>query len=68
MTTATANDGRISSGELYTIEDAMRRLGWGIGALRSARRKGLITKRIGKRTYVSGADIIEFVVKTGTVV
>lgn len=68
VTSTQAADSRIASGELYQLDEAMRRLGWGIGALRAARRKGLVTRRLGKRTFVSGAELIAFVEKVGQVV
>lgn len=47
-------------GELYSLREAMARLGWGRDAFDSARKQGLKTiKKLG-RVYVSGRAVIEF--------
>ena len=45
---------------LYTLDELNDRLGLGKKALRTARREGLIVKRIGRRGYVLGRDVIEW--------
>jgi len=70
MATATLSDaagiGVIEPHILYHIDEARRRLGWGKGALRAARRKGLEIRYAGRRGYVLGRDIIEYIRKHGT--
>lgn len=67
MTTATQTTsvGTILADELYTIDELKRRLGWGDHAWRTARREGLPVRRIGKRGYVSGRAVIEWIESAG---
>ena len=55
-----AYPGIISVHELYTLEEARRRLRWTESALRAARRRGLKLLSCGKRKYVSGKEIVRF--------
>ena len=57
--------GAIVSDALYRLDEATARLGWGGHAVRAARRRGLKTHRCGKRVYVTGAALLEFVTKGG---
>lgn len=52
--------GVISVHELYTLEEARRRLRWTESAMRAARRRGLRLLSCGKRKYVSGREIVRF--------
>ena len=52
-----AAPGVISVHELYTLDEAKRRLRWTVSSLRAARRKGLRLLTCGKRKYVSGEEI-----------
>lgn len=52
--------GVISVTEIYAIEEAKRRLGWSDAALRAAKRRGLKLLRSGKRRYVTGQEILRF--------
>ncbi len=52
--------GVISVLELYTLDEAKRRLGWTDASLRSARRRGLTLIKCGKRKYLSGRDLMRF--------
>ena len=52
--------GVISVHELYTLEEARRRLRWTESAVRAARRRGLKLLSCGKRKYVSGKEIVRF--------
>ena len=52
--------GVISTLELYTLEEAKRRLRWSDSAVRSAKRRGLRLIRCGKRKYVSGQELFRF--------
>ena len=58
--------GAILSDALYRLDEAAARLGWGGHAVRAARRRGLKTHRCGKRVYVTGAALLDFVTKGGT--
>lgn len=55
-----AYPGVISIHELYTLEEARKRLRWTESALRAARRRGLTLLCCGKRKYVTGREIIRF--------
>jgi hypothetical protein len=52
--------GVISVWELYTLDEAKRRLQWTDSSLRSARRQGLKLLGCGKRKYVTGREIRRF--------
>lgn len=53
--------GVISILEIYTIDEARRRLRWSDSALRAAKRRGLQVVRSGKRGYVTGREIVRFI-------
>jgi hypothetical protein len=57
--------GAIVSDALYRLDEAAARLGWGGHALRAARRRGLKIHRCGKRGYVAGRDLLDFITKGG---
>lgn len=68
MSTATAdqrNLGSISADELLTLDAIKARLGLGVAAMRTARRRGLVVKRIGSRGFVLGEDLIAYLAKHG---
>jgi hypothetical protein len=46
----------------------VKKLGLGTAALRTARRKGLIVRRIGRRSFVLGRDLLEYLDKHAAVV
>lgn len=50
----------IRPGELYTLNEAMRRLCWQRHAMREARRNGLKVIRQGTRGYVLADHILEY--------
>ena len=52
--------GEISSDGMYTLAEIRARLGLGTYALREARRHGLPVRKIGRRSYVLGKDILDF--------
>ena len=58
--------GAILSDALYRLDEAAARLGWGGHALRAARRRGLKVHRCGKRGYVAGRDLLDFITKGGS--
>lgn len=55
-----APSGVISIHEVYTLEEARRRLRWTESSMRSARRRGLKLLPCGKRKYVAGREILRF--------
>jgi hypothetical protein len=55
-----APPGVISVHDLYTLEEAKKRLRWTESALRAARRRGLKLLSCGKRKYLSGKEIVRF--------
>ena len=52
--------GEISADGMYTLAEIRARLGLGTYALREARRRGLPVRKIGRRSYVLGKDILDF--------
>lgn len=68
MPAATPSPGRISADELYTLPEIQTRLGLGKRALRTARRRGLTVRRIGRRSYVLGRDLMQYVESSARVV
>lgn len=52
--------GEISANGMYTLAEIRARLGLGSYALREARRRGLPVRKIGRRSYVLGKDILAF--------
>ncbi len=66
---ASANKpGEITRDAAYTLDELNARLGVGKGALRQARRQGLAVRRIGRRSYVLGKDVIDWLERTAKVV
>jgi hypothetical protein len=55
-----AETGVVLLGAIYTVGELKRRLGWSDAALRAARRRGLRVLRTGKRAFVAGNDLLEF--------
>lgn len=53
--------GAILSGAVYRADEAKVRMGWRDAGFRAACRRGLKTHRCGKRTYVTGAALLEFI-------
>jgi len=60
---ALAVDGAIDPAALYRLDEVKARMGWRDAAFRAAVRAGLKTHRSGKRLYVLGSDLIDFVTK-----
>jgi hypothetical protein len=60
---AVAVDGAIDPAALYRLDEVKSRMGWRDAAFRAAVRAGLKTHRSGKRLYVLGSDLIDFVTK-----
>lgn len=53
---------------IYSLADVRRILDLGPAALRSARRRGLIVRRIGRKSFVLGCDLLSYVEQHGKVV
>jgi len=53
--------GYITADTLYTLAELQERLKLGQHAMRQARRTGLKVRRIGRRGYVLGRDVLAFV-------
>ncbi len=54
--------GEISADGMYTLSEIRVRLGLGTYALREARRRGLPVRKIGRRCYVLGKDLLDYAV------
>lgn len=65
---APAPGGVISANAAYSLNQVQARLGLGTAALRTARRKGLIVRRIGRRSFVMGRDLLDFIENHATIV
>jgi len=63
-----APGGVISADAAYSLEQLRDRLGLGTAALRTARRKGLIVRRIGRRSFVMGRDLLQYLDEHATIV
>ena len=59
----TSTSGSVVPDALYRIDEVKARMGWRDAAFRAAVRAGLKTHRSGKRLYVLGSDLIDFVTK-----
>jgi hypothetical protein len=55
--------GSVDPTTLYRLDEVKARMGWRDAAFRAAVRAGLKTHRSGKRLYVLGSDLIDFVTK-----
>lgn len=54
------SNGVISIHEVYTLPVAKQRMGWTDSAFRAARRDGLRVLIAGKRRYVAGKDLLDY--------
>ena len=50
---------------LYSLREAMQRTGWGKSGMRAARRAGLPVKYVGRKAYLLGRDIIDYIQRNG---
>jgi len=57
--------GEIRGDSVYTLDEIKKRLGLGIAAMRSARRQGLRVRRVGRRAFVLGRDVVAFLEAVG---
>ena len=44
----------------YDLSQVRTRLGLGTAAIRTARRKGLVVRRVGRKSFILGRDIIAY--------
>jgi len=63
-----APGGVISGDQAYSLSQVKARIGLGTAALRTARRKGLIVRRIGRRSFVMGRDLLQYLDDHATIV
>lgn len=57
--------GAIVSDAIYRADEAKARMGWRDAAFRAACRNGLRVHRVGKRAYVTGADLATYITSKG---
>lgn len=50
----------VNANEVYTLEEAARRMRWRKHSIRQAIRAGLVTTKFGSRRYVLGRHVLEF--------
>jgi hypothetical protein len=60
LSPGTLPPGVISLVEVYAIKEAQARLRWTDSALRAAKRRGLRVLKSGKRSYLSGTEILRY--------
>jgi hypothetical protein len=58
--TAAGPTGSVQAGEVLTLAELKRRLGWGEHAIRQARRAGLRLIPFGREKYALGMDVLAF--------
>jgi len=54
------NFGVISAQAAYSLDQVKARLGLGTAAIRTARRKGLTVRRVGRKSFVLGKDLLSY--------
>lgn len=52
----------------YSLEQVKARLGLGTAAIRTARRKGLTVRRVGRKSFILGADILAYIQEHANIV
>jgi hypothetical protein len=62
-TTAKASPSSIEADTLYHLTEFRSRMGWGLTAMRTARKQGLRVRYLGGRGYVSGKDFFAYLDK-----
>jgi hypothetical protein len=66
--TPPAPGGVISANAAYSLDQVKQRLGLGTAALRTARRKGLLVRRVGSRSFILGRDLLDYLENHATIV
>lgn len=57
-----------SADSIFTLQDVRQFLGLGVSALRMARRNGLIVRRVGRRSFVLGDELVDYIRRHGKVI
>ena len=52
--------GVISAQAAYSLDQVKQRLGLGTAAIRTARRRGLVVRRVGRKSFVLGKDLLAY--------
>jgi hypothetical protein len=52
----------------YSLDQVKNRLGLGTAAIRTARRKGLTVRRVGRKSFVLGADLLTYIQEHANIV
>jgi hypothetical protein len=60
--------GEIHAGSIYTLKAIDQHLGLGKAALRKARREGLVVRRVGRKSFILGEDLIAWVKRSAPTV
>ena len=60
-TIAVQTDGVIEAGKCYPIATFRTLAGMGPAAIREARKKGFLVRRVGLRSFVLGQDLLDYV-------
>lgn len=62
--TSSEPSGEIRSDAVYTLDAIKRTLGLGGWALRQAQRDGLAVRKVGRRKFVTGKSVIDYLERT----
>jgi hypothetical protein len=65
--TRSASPGEIRPESVYSLPEAKARTGWSRQAYDEARKRGLKTRKSGKRIFLLGSELIEFLMNDGPV-
>lgn len=66
MPNATAEPaGAVTRDEVLSLAEFSKRTGMGPAAIRNASRRGLIVRRVGKRSFILGRDFLDYVAEHG---
>jgi hypothetical protein len=57
--------GEVHPEVLYRADELKARMGWTDSSMRAARRRGLVVRREGKRAYLLGKDVIDYIKRDG---
>ena len=52
----------------YDLQQVKNRLGLGAAAIRTARRRGLVVRRVGRKSFILGSDILAYIAEHATIV
>ena len=57
----TQEPGIIIADAAYSLDQVKSRLGLGTAAIRTARRNGLTVRRVGRKSFILGADLLAYI-------